>query len=130
VWRSGFRWLHAPMAKTGTIPGPVQADCRCPFVGSGLLRLAVGMDKQAMIGRLRPPRLPSRSPMRVQAAELEAEPDTLLGRLERQLGYPCFVSRPTWLSVGTIQQGHRSRRSLLEGCERRRPSIPSVVEQG
>jgi len=76
--------------------------------------------------------LPQRPYAAVQAAELEAEPETAAGgRLERQLGLiPCFVSRAPGSFRGIITRPQTGR-SLLEGLRRGGPlRSPFGVEQG
>jgi D-alanine-D-alanine ligase len=101
-----------------------------PFVGSGVLGSAVGMDKQAMKAAFAAAGLPQVPYACVEAGELEANPEALLSRLEQQLGYPCFV-KPANLgsSVGISKATNRTE--LLAGLrEAARHDPRLVVEQG
>jgi len=128
VW---FPVLHGPNGEDGTIQG-LFTLMRKPFVGSGVLGSAVGMDKLAMKAAFAAAGLPQVTYAAVDAAELAGQPaarDTLLTRLE-QLGYPCFI-KPANLgsSVGISKATNRSE--LLAGLRLAASLDPRVVvEQG
>ncbi len=133
VW---FPVLHGPNGEDGTIQG-LFSLMQVPFVGSGVLGSAVGMDKQAMKAAFAAAGLPQVPYVCVEAAELAGldrdDPATcggLLERLEGQLGYPCFI-KPANLgsSVGISKAVDRA--SLVAGLQeavRHDPRL--VVEQG
>ncbi|MEB3165643.1 MAG: D-alanine--D-alanine ligase family protein [Cyanobacteriota bacterium] len=126
VW---FPVLHGPNGEDGTIQG-LFTLMRVPFVGSGVLGSAVGMDKQAMKAAFAAAGLPQVPYACVEASELDADPEALLDRLEAQLGYPCFV-KPANMgsSVGISKAGDRS--ALLAGLRTAAALDPRlVVEQG
>ncbi|MFM8935779.1 MAG: D-alanine--D-alanine ligase family protein [Vulcanococcus sp.] len=123
--------LHGPNGEDGTIQG-LFSLMQVPFVGSGVLGSAVGMDKQAMKAAFAAANLPQVPYACVEAAELEGEAgaDALLQRLEQQLGYPCFV-KPANLgsSVGISKATNRGE--LLAGLQEAASHDPRlVVEQG
>ena len=121
--------LHGPNGEDGTIQG-LFSLMQVPYVGSGVLGSAVGMDKQAMKAAFAAAGLPQVPYACVQAAELEADPEGLLDRLERQLGYPCFV-KPANLgsSVGISKASDRT--ALLQGLRDAAALDPRlVVERG
>ena len=121
--------LHGPNGEDGTIQG-LFSLMQVPFVGSGVLGSAVGMDKQAMKAAFAAAGLPQVPYACVDAQELEADPQALLDRLEQQLGYPCFI-KPANLgsSVGISKATNRSE--LLAGLELAASHDPRlVVEQG
>jgi len=121
--------LHGPNGEDGTIQG-LFSLMQVPFVGSGVLGSAVGMDKQAMKAAFAAAGLPQVPYACVEAGELSANPDGLLNRLEQQLGYPCFV-KPANLgsSVGISKATNRTE--LLQGLrEAARHDPRLVVEQG
>jgi D-alanine-D-alanine ligase len=121
--------LHGPNGEDGTIQG-LFTLMQVPFVGSGVLGSAVGMDKQAMKAAFAAAGLPQVPYASLQAAELEADPEGLLDRLENQLGYPCFV-KPANLgsSVGISKASDRA--ALLQGLREAAALDPRlVVEQG
>ncbi len=121
--------LHGPKGEDGTIQGLFTLMER-PFVGSGVLGSAVGMDKQAMKAAFAAAGLPQVPYACLNAAELEASPDAVADQLEANLGYPCFV-KPANLgsSVGISKATNRSE--LLEGLRLAASLDPRlVVEQG
>ena len=121
--------LHGPNGEDGTIQG-LFSLMQVPFVGSGVLGSAVGMDKQAMKAAFAAAGLPQVPYACVEAGELAANTEGLLNRLEQQLGYPCFV-KPANLgsSVGISKATNRAE--LLAGLrEAVRHDPRLVVEQG
>jgi D-alanine-D-alanine ligase len=131
VW---FPVLHGPNGEDGTIQGLFTLMQR-PFVGSGVLGSAVGMDKQAMKAAFAAAGLPqvpylslSRSDMSTAAG---GEPSAaVLERIEGALGYPCFV-KPANLGSSVGISKATDRHSLQEGL-RTAAALDSrlVVEQG
>ena len=121
--------LHGPKGEDGTIQGLFTLMER-PFVGSGVLGSAVGMDKQAMKAAFAAADLPQVPYACLNAAELEASPDAVAERLEATLGYPCFV-KPANLgsSVGISKATNRSE--LVDGLRLAASLDPRlIVEQG
>jgi len=135
VW---FPVLHGPNGEDGTIQG-LFSLMQVPYVGSGVLGSAVGMDKQAMKAAFAAAGLPQVPYACVEASELaEASAaetagrgtGALLDRLEADLGYPCFV-KPANMgsSVGISKASDRA--SLLEGLRLAASLDPRlVVERG
>ncbi|MEB3303379.1 MAG: D-alanine--D-alanine ligase family protein [Cyanobacteriota bacterium] len=131
IW---FPVLHGPNGEDGTIQG-LFTLMQVPFVGSGVLGSAMGMDKQAMKAAFAAAGLPqvpylclSRSDLLpAPGAEL---PEPLLERIEASLGYPCFV-KPANLgsSVGISKATNRA--TLWEGLQSAAALDPRlVVEKG
>jgi D-alanine-D-alanine ligase len=121
--------LHGPNGEDGTIQG-LFSLMQVPFVGSGVLGSAVGMDKQAMKAAFGAAGLPQVPYACVNAQDLSTNPQELLLRLEQQLGYPCFI-KPANLgsSVGISKATNRGE--LLAGLELAASHDPRlVVEQG
>jgi len=121
--------LHGPNGEDGTIQG-LFSLMQVPFVGSGVLGSAVGMDKQAMKAAFAAAGLPQVPYACVHAEDLSRHPHELLLRLEEQLGYPCFI-KPANLgsSVGISKATNRGE--LLAGLELAASHDPRlVVEQG
>ncbi|MEB3331763.1 MAG: D-alanine--D-alanine ligase family protein [Synechococcaceae cyanobacterium] len=130
VW---FPVLHGPNGEDGTIQG-LFTLMQVPFVGSGVLGSALGMDKQAMKAAFAAAGLPQVPYVCVHASELDPQrPDALealLERLESELGYPCFV-KPANMgsSVGISKAVDRT--SLLAGLHEAAALDPRlVVERG
>ncbi|MEB3267323.1 MAG: D-alanine--D-alanine ligase family protein [Leptolyngbya sp.] len=110
VW---FPVLHGPNGEDGTLQGLLTL-MQMPYVGSGVLGSAVGMDKLAMKTAFAQAGLPQVKYLPVTRAEVWSNPcvfPALCDRIEAELGYPCFV-KPANLgsSVGIAKA--RSRQEL------------------
>ena len=84
--------LHGPNGEDGTIQGLLTLTGK-PFVGSGVLGSALGMDKLVMKALFSAANLPQVSYVYANAEDLK-ESETisvLLKQIETKLGYPCFV---------------------------------------
>ncbi len=121
--------LHGPMGEDGTVQGLLElADV--PYVGSGVLGSALGMDKIAMKTVLGAHRLPQVAYHAVTRRAVERAPDLVVAELEGELAYPMFV-KPANLgsSVGISKaadgQELRTGLTLAARYDRR-----IVVEQG
>jgi D-alanine-D-alanine ligase len=126
VW---FPVLHGPNGEDGTIQG-LFTLMQVPYVGSGVLGSAVGMDKQAMKAAFAAAGLPQVPYACVNAAELCGDPEPLLERLAAQLGYPCFV-KPANLGSSVGISKARNRDDMLAGLREAAALDPRiVVEQG
>ena len=111
VW---FPVLHGPNGEDGTVQGLFTLLDQ-PFVGTGVLGAAVGMDKQAMKAAFATAGLPQVTYVCATADGL-ARPDELVNTVEQHLGYPCFV-KPANLgsSLGISKAGDRG--ALLTGLQ-------------
>ena len=111
VW---FPVLHGPNGEDGTVQGLFTLLDQ-PFVGTGVLGAAVGMDKQAMKAAFATAGLPQVSYVCATANGL-AYSDELVNNVEKHLGYPCFV-KPANLgsSLGISKAGDRG--ALLAGLQ-------------
>lgn len=90
VW---FPILHGPNGEDGTVQGLLQL-MQVPFVGSGVLGSAVGMDKIAMKMAFGQAGLPQVKYQTVQRSQIWSNPcmfPKLCDEIEASLGYPCFV---------------------------------------
>ncbi|NJR72831.1 MAG: D-alanine--D-alanine ligase [Scytonema sp. CRU_2_7] len=110
VW---FPILHGPNGEDGTIQGLLTL-MQVPFVGSGVLGSAVGMDKIAMKTAFAQAGLPQVKYKALNRAQIWSNPcvfPKLCDEIEATLGYPCFV-KPANLgsSVGIAKA--RSRQEL------------------
>lgn len=108
VW---FPILHGPNGEDGTVQGLLKL-MQVPFVGSGVLGSAMGMDKIAMKMAFAQARLPQVNYLAVNRSQVWSNPDgfaQLCDRIETTLGYPCFV-KPANLgsSVGIAKVRSRS----------------------
>ncbi|MDJ0772888.1 MAG: D-alanine--D-alanine ligase family protein [Mastigocoleus sp. MO_167.B18] len=110
VW---FPVLHGPNGEDGTIQGLLTL-MQVPFVGSGVLGSAVGMDKIAMKTAFAQAGLPQVKYMTLTRSQIWSNPcvfPKLCDEIENSLNYPCFV-KPANLgsSVGIAKV--RSRQEL------------------
>lgn len=108
IW---FPILHGPNGEDGTVQG-LMTLMQIPFVGSGVLGSALGMDKIAMKMAFAQAGLPQVKYIAVSRAEVWSNPcvfPKLCDRIEAELGYPCFV-KPANLgsSVGIAKVKTRS----------------------
>jgi D-alanine-D-alanine ligase len=109
VW---FPVLHGPNGEDGTVQGLLQL-MQTPFVGSGILGSAVGMDKLAMKVMFAQAGLPQVNYMAVSRAQVWSNPcidPKLCDDIEATLAYPCFV-KPANLgsSVGISKVRNRTQ---------------------
>ncbi|MBC5795227.1 D-alanine--D-alanine ligase [Sphaerospermopsis sp. LEGE 00249] len=108
-----FPILHGPNGEDGTIQGLLTL-MQVPFVGSGVLGSAAGMDKIAMKTAFAQAGLPQVKYKAITRAQIWSNPcifPKLCDEIEATLGYPCFV-KPANLgsSVGIAKV--RSRQEL------------------
>jgi D-alanine-D-alanine ligase len=85
-----FPVLHGPFGEDGTIQGMLEL-AGIPYVGSGVLASAVGMDKLTMKKIFAHHGLPQVDWIGLTRKEWEEDGGDLIRRIEDSLGYPCFV---------------------------------------
>lgn len=108
VW---FPILHGPNGEDGTVQGLLKL-MQVPFVGSGVLGSAMGMDKIAMKMAFAQAGLPQVKYIALNRSQIESNPGVfpkLCDQIAENLGYPCFV-KPANLgsSVGIAKVRSRS----------------------
>lgn len=108
VW---FPILHGPNGEDGTVQGLLKL-MQVPFVGSGVLGSAMGMDKIAMKMAFAQAGLPQVKYLALNRSQIWSNPcvfPKLCDQIEATLGYPCFV-KPANLgsSVGIAKVRSRS----------------------
>ncbi len=117
VW---FPVLHGPNGEDGTIQGLLTL-MQVPFVGSGVLGSAVGMDKIAMKMAFAQAELPQVKYRSVERSQVWSNPcifPKLCDEIEADLGYPCFV-KPANLgsSVGIAKvRSHSELETALDSA--------------
>ncbi|HEY9641742.1 MAG TPA: D-alanine--D-alanine ligase family protein [Coleofasciculaceae cyanobacterium] len=109
VW---FPILHGPNGEDGTVQGLLKL-MQLPFVGSGVLGSALGMDKIAMKMAFAQAGLPQVKYVAVNRAQVWSDAcrfPKLCDQIEAELTYPCFV-KPANLgsSVGIAKVQTRSQ---------------------
>lgn len=85
-----FPVLHGTYGEDGTIQGLLEM-AGIPYVGCGVLASSTGMDKVAMKILFQHAGLPVCKYEWFLRREWEANPSEIRQRLEREIGYPCFV---------------------------------------
>ncbi len=115
VW---FPILHGPNGEDGTVQGLLTL-MQIPFVGSGVLGSALGMDKIAMKMAFAQVGLAQVEYMAINRSQIWSNPcifPKLGDEIEQKLGYPCFV-KPANLgsSVGITKV--RSRDQLEQALD-------------
>jgi D-alanine-D-alanine ligase len=108
VW---FPILHGPNGEDGTVQGLLKL-MQVPFVGSGVLGSALGMDKIAMKMAFAQAGLPQVKYVALNRSQIWSNPcvfPELCDQIEQTLGFPCFV-KPANLgsSVGIAKVRSRS----------------------
>jgi D-alanine-D-alanine ligase len=100
-----FPALHGPYGEDGTIQGMLEL-AGIPYVGSGVLASAVGMDKLTMKKIFAHHGLPQVEWVGLTRKEWEEAAQVWVREVETALGYPCFV-KPANLgsSVGITKAG-------------------------
>ncbi len=110
VW---FPILHGPNGEDGTVQGLLKL-LQVPFVGSGVLGSAVGMDKIAMKMLFAQGGLPQVQYVAVNRSQIYSNPcvfPKLCDDIEAKLGYPCFV-KPANLGSSVGISKVRTRQEL------------------
>lgn len=110
VW---FPILHGPNGEDGTLQGLLTL-MQVPFVGSGVLGSAIGMDKVAMKMAFAQAGLPQVNYKLVTRLQIWSNPcvfPKLCDQLEAELGYPCFV-KPANLGSSVGISKVRTRQEL------------------
>lgn len=106
-----FPVLHGPHGEDGTIQGLLElADI--PYVGSGVLGSAVGMDKVVQKQLLRQAGLPVTPDLWFLHDEFGREQKKIIASIEKKLRYPCFVKPANMGSSVGISKAH-NRKELI-----------------
>ena len=109
--------LHGPNGEDGTIQGLFKLTGK-PFIGSGVLGSAIGMDKISMKAVFKAAKLPQVPYIGFDEDELSEQ--TLLTsniqRIEKYLGYPCFIKPANLGSSVGITKAY-SKEHIISGIE-------------
>jgi D-alanine-D-alanine ligase len=111
-----FPVLHGPYGEDGTIQGLLEL-VGIPYVGSGVLASAVGMDKPTMKKIFAHHGLPQVEWLGLTRKDWEGDDEGWVRRVGTSLGYPCFV-KPANLGssvgIGKATDAAELRRALNE----------------
>jgi D-alanine-D-alanine ligase len=130
-----FPCFHGTFGEDGTIQGLLElADV--PYVGSGVLASAIGMDKIAMKAIFRSAGLPILDCQVVRREEWKASPTAVEERLERIIGYPSFVKpanlgSSVGISKATDRPSLRGALDVASSYDRRvlvEPSLEGAID--
>lgn len=122
-----FPVLHGPFGEDGTIQGLLEL-AGLPYVGSGVLASALGMDKIASRAAFAAHGLPQVAYQAVMRRTWEAQPGAVTASLEDALRYPMFVKpanlgssigvskarERTELQAALAEAAHYDRRLIVE----------------
>ena len=124
-----FPVLHGTFGEDGTIQGLFEMK-GIAYVGCGVLAAACGMDKVAMKALFRDAGLPICNYTWFLRTQWESNRASVLRRVARQIGYPCFV-KPANLGSSVGISRATDRRSLEQAVElAARFDRKVIVEEG
>jgi D-alanine-D-alanine ligase len=102
-----FPVLHGPFGEDGTVQGLLEL-ANLPYVGSGVLGSALGMDKIVMKSVFRDAGLPVVPAIAVLRRDWESRPEEIVAQVNRELGYPCFIKPANLGSSVGISKAHNA----------------------
>jgi D-alanine-D-alanine ligase len=124
-----FPVLHGTFGEDGTIQGLLElADI--PYVGSGVLGSAAGMDKDIMKRLFADSRLPLVKHVTVSRAQWERQPKQVQKDVESALKYPVFVKPANLGSSVGISKAHDTNELPAAITEAALYDRKIIVEQG
>jgi len=108
-----FPLVHGTYGEDGSLQGLLEM-VGIPYVGAGVAASALGMDKALQQMVFRQAGLPVPPSLVVTWSQWKNEMTAVVGQIESELGYPCFVKPANGgSSIGTVKA--RSRDSLTDG---------------
>jgi len=105
-----FPLLHGPNGEDGTVQGLLEL-LNLPYVGNGVLASAAGMDKVIMKNIFAQAGLAQVNYVSFIKSEWEKAKEAAYGKVEEEIGYPCFV-KPANLGSSVGISKCRSRSEL------------------
>ncbi|MCE5259031.1 MAG: D-alanine--D-alanine ligase [Chloroflexi bacterium] len=124
-----FPVLHGPLGEDGTVQGLMEL-AGLPYVGSGVLGSALGMDKVAMKDVFAARGLPIAPYLAIMRKQWQAHPALVIRQLETKLSYPMFVKPANLGSSVGVSKAHNQAELItamqLAACYDRK----LVVEAG
>lgn len=110
-----FPVVHGPNGEDGTIQGMLEL-ANLPYVGTGVMASAVGMDKWMMKTVFAQNGLPQVKYVGLLRSQWEKQQDEVMDRIEQELGYPCFVKPANMGSSVGISKA-KNRTELAQALE-------------
>jgi D-alanine-D-alanine ligase len=124
-----FPVLHGTFGEDGTLQGLLElADI--PYVGSGVLGSAAGMDKDVMKRLFADSRLPLVKHLTVLRSEWERQPKKIEKAVDSALKYPVFVKPANLGSSVGISKAHDASELPAAMNEAARFDRKIIIEQG
>ena len=120
-----FPVLHGPFGEDGTIQGLFEM-AGLPYVGSGVLGSAIGMDKDVAKRLCQHAGIPVGDYLVVRAGDFHASPGAIASRVGDDLGYPVFV-KPANLGSSVGISRAEDDESLKESIHAALAHDPKVV---
>ena len=106
--------LHGPYGEDGTIQGFLEL-CGVPYVGSGVLSSAVGMDKVIMKSLFEQAGLPVVPSVSLLTKDWIADPAGAVGQIVKAIGFPCFIkpaNQGSSVGISSASSEEELRRAL------------------
>jgi D-alanine-D-alanine ligase len=107
-----FPVIHGPYGEDGTLQGMLEM-LDVPYVGSGVLGSAMGMDKVMMKKVFNTVGLPQCKFLSFSRKEISTSMTSIVEKVEQELSYPCFV-KPVNLGSSVGISKAKDRVSLTE----------------
>ena len=109
-----FPVLHGKYGEDGTIQGLLEL-AQIPYVGNGVLSSSVSMDKAFTKIVAKNSKIPQAKYVEVRTEDLKRI-KTTASKIEKKLGYPCFVKPANAGSSVGISKAH-NKEELIEGLK-------------
>lgn len=124
-----FPLLHGPYGEDGTIQGLLEM-ANVPYVGCGVLASSCGMDKVTMKALFRDAGLPICKYIWFLRGDWRRDPESIIRRVKREIGYPSFV-KPANLGSSVGVSKAIDRESLERAIElAARYDRKIIIEEG
>jgi D-alanine-D-alanine ligase len=124
-----FPVLHGTFGEDGTVQGLFEL-ASVPYVGAGVLGSALGMDKVVQKTLWRGLGLPVVDFVCVLRRDLDQSVDATVDRIERDLGYPCFVKPANLGSSVGVNKATNTMELRVALSEAARYDARLLVEHG
>jgi len=110
-----FPVIHGPNGEDGTIQGLLEL-ANLPYVGTGVMASAVGMDKWMMKNVFAQAGLSQVKYMGIMRNRLKSDMDNIVNEIEETLGYPCFIKPANMGSSVGINKA-KTREELVDALQ-------------
>ncbi|WP_134686921.1 D-alanine--D-alanine ligase [Brevibacillus migulae] len=110
-----FPVIHGPNGEDGTMQGLLEL-ANLPYVGTGVMASAVGMDKWMMKNVFAQAGLPQVKYLGIMRNRLKSELNDIVKEIEETLGYPCFIKPANMGSSVGINKA-KTREELVDALQ-------------